>query len=159
MIVVSNASPLLALAQADSLPILKTLFGHILVPEAVRLEVVDRCPVRDQRSRIEVAMTDFIVVAWHARRRSFSRNLGRGEQGVIELALERGAQLLLMDDRKARNEARELGLQCAFTTDVLRLAEQRGIIASATEIISSLRGARIFLPVDNRQPGAPESGS
>jgi predicted nucleic acid-binding protein len=32
MIVVSDASPLLALAQADSLHLLKVLFGRILIP-------------------------------------------------------------------------------------------------------------------------------
>ncbi len=60
--------------------------------------------------------------------------------------MERRADLLLIDDKKARNEAGDLGFQCAFTTDVLRFAEQRGIIASVAEIVEGLHGARIYLP-------------
>lgn len=147
MIVVTNASHLLSLAQADRLLILKTLFGKVLLPQAVRHEVVDRCPIHDQRRRIEAATTGFLIVTPHGDRHRFSRKLGLGERGVIEVALEQRAQLLLMDDRKARNEAKALGLQCAYTTDVLRLAQQRGILASATDIIESLRHAKIFLPL------------
>lgn len=146
MIVASNASPLVALAQADRLPILKALFEHLLIPEAVRQEMVDQCPVPEQRQRIEAAIGDFIFVAAPVTVHGFSRNLGQGEQGVLALALERHADLLLMDDRKARNEAGDLGLQCAYTTDVLRLAEHRRIIESAAEVVAGLRDLHIFLP-------------
>jgi uncharacterized protein len=146
MIVVSNASPLLALAQANRLSILKALFERLLIPEAVRRETVDQCPVPDQRRRIVAAIGDFISVAVPVTVRGFSRNLGQGEHGVLALALERRADILLMDDRKARNEAGDLGLQCAYTTDLLRLAEHRRIIESAAEVVADLRDLRIFLP-------------
>ncbi len=152
MIVVSNASPLLALAQADGLSILKALFEHLLIPEAVRRETVDQCPVPEQRQRIEAAIGDFISVATPVKVYGFSRNLGQGEQGVLALALERHADLLLMDDRKARNEATDYGLQCVYTTDVLRLAEHRRIIASAAEVVAALRDFRIFLPFASVPP-------
>lgn len=60
-----------------------------------------------------------------------------------------------MDDKKARNEAADLGLQCAYTTDVLRLAEQRGIIASVAEVVEGLRDARIYLPFGTGQRRDP----
>jgi hypothetical protein len=155
MIVVSDASPLLSLAQADHLHLLKALFGTVLIPEAVRCEVVDQCRIVDQRRRITAAISDPISVQETPTLRTFSRNLGRGEQGVIALALERSADLLLLDDRKARNEAREHGLACAFTTDVLRLAERRAIIPSAMEVIAGLRAHRIFLPeIPHRTDGS-----
>lgn len=141
MIVVSNASPLLALAQADCLHVLKALFVRVLLPAAVYRETVDQCPVPDQQRRIQSVCDDFITVATPMITHSFARNLGQGEQGVLALALERRADLVLMDDKKARNEAADLGLRCVFTTDVLRLAEQRGVIASVTEIVEGLRGA------------------
>jgi predicted nucleic acid-binding protein len=76
MIVVSNASPLLALAQADRLSILKALFEYLLIPEAVRRETVDQCRVPEQRQRIEAAIGDFIFVGTPAKVHGFSRNLG-----------------------------------------------------------------------------------
>ncbi len=45
MIVVSNASPLLSLAQADCLHVLEALFGRVLIPAAVYRETVEQCPV------------------------------------------------------------------------------------------------------------------
>jgi hypothetical protein len=150
MIVVSDASPLLALAQADSLHLLKVLFGRVLIPTAVYQETVEQCPVPAQRQRIQSAVDDFISVSTTESAYRFWRNLGSGEQGVLALALERGADLLLMDDKKARNEANDLGFPCAYTTDVLRLAEGRGIIVSASEIVERLRDARIYLPFGSR---------
>jgi predicted nucleic acid-binding protein len=150
MIVVSDASPLLALAQADSLYLLEVLFGRVLIPGAVYRETVEQCPVPAQRQRIQSAVDDFISVSTTESAYRFSRNLGSGEQGVLALALERGADLLLMDDKKARNEAHDLGFPCAYTTDVLRLAEERRIIVSAAEIVERLHGARIHLPFGSR---------
>lgn len=107
MIVVSGASPLLSLAQADHLHLLEALFGRVLIPEAVRREVVGQCRVDDQRRRIVAAIPDLILVLEAPGLRTFSRNLGRGEQGVIALALDRFADVVLMDDRKARFQKRE----------------------------------------------------
>lgn len=150
MIVIADASPLLALAQADALHVLQALFGRVLVPEAVRRETVDNCPVLDQRRRIEGALDNYLLVRTPQGDYPFSRNLGAGEREVLALALDQRADLLLMDDRKARNEAAAHSLTCAYTTDVLRLAEQRRIIPSAAEVVSGLREAGIFLP----QPAA-----
>jgi len=146
MIVVSDASPLIALAQADTLPTLKALFGRLLIPESIRVEILDQCRIDDQRRRILAALSEFIDVADPEGMARFTRNLGVGEQGVLQLALERGADLVLMDDRKARNEAARHSMTCAFTTDVLRLAEQRQIISSCTAVIDALREHRIYLP-------------
>jgi predicted nucleic acid-binding protein len=151
MIVVSDASPLLALAQANCLPILKALFGRILIPNAVCRETVEQCPVANQRQRIRTAIGESIGLRAPQEAHGFARKLGEGERGVLALALERHADLLLMDDRKARNQAAALGFQCAYTTDVMRLAEKRGIIASAAEVVKGLQDARIFLPIGGTQ--------
>lgn len=151
MIVVSNASPLLSLAQADCLHVLEALFWRVLIPAAVYRETVEQCPVPAQKRRIQFACSSFITVSALTNTHCFAGNLGQGEQGVLALALERTADLLLMDDKKARNEAADLGLPCAYTTDMLRLAQRRGIIVSAAEIVEGLRSARIYLPFDAGQ--------
>lgn len=145
MIVVTNASPLIALSQAQVLPILGSLFGHVLLPEAVYRETVSCCTVPVQQQAIEDGIGIFLEIAAPVIGRRFSRNLGAGECGVLNLALERQADLLLMDDRKARNEAKCLGLACAFTTDVLRYAEQQGLL-DYPAVIDTLRHHRIYLP-------------
>jgi len=61
MIVVSNASPLLALAQADCLHVLRALFARVLTPAAVYRETVDQCTVPPQQRRIQSACDVYSV--------------------------------------------------------------------------------------------------
>ncbi len=53
MIVVTNASPLIALSQAEVLPILRQLFGSVLMPDTVYQETVIGCRVAVQKQGIE----------------------------------------------------------------------------------------------------------
>ncbi len=145
MIVVTNASPLIALGQADVLPILGQLFGRVMMPDTVYEETVTGCHVIIQKIAIETALDDFLSVEIPHHRYSYSRNLGIGEAGVLDLARDIQADLLLIDDKKARNEAKALGFKCAFTSDILRYAEQMNLVDYA-HIVSQLRRANIFIP-------------
>lgn len=145
MIVITDASPLIALGQAQVLTVLRDLFGRVFMPNTVYQEAVVRCTVPVQKQAIEAAIGGFLEVDEPTLRHRYSRNLGAGEAGVLDLALERRADLLLMDDRKARNEAESLGLACALTTDVLRYADQRGLLEYQS-VVDTLRQQRIYLP-------------
>jgi predicted nucleic acid-binding protein len=114
MIVISNSSPLIALSRIRRLNIFKTLFGHIWIADSVYEETVSECPVPAYRKEISEAAEDFIKVVRPAGYHTFSRNLGKGESGTLSLALEKNPDILLIDDKKARNEARELGINTLF---------------------------------------------
>lgn len=109
-------------------------------------EVVVQCPVAQQREAIEAGIGDFLIVKVPESKLPFSRNLGAGERGVLDLAIQLHADLVLMDDRKARNEAKELNLKTAFTSDVLGYSERRGFLESMDAILDALRAHRIYLP-------------
>lgn len=145
MIVVVNASPLLALSQAQALFILKAMFGRVYIPDSVYRETVIDCNVPLQRRGIIAGLENFIEVATPNVNHAFTRNLGSGERGVLNLALERKADLVLMDDKKARNEAKALGFICAFTSDALKRADRLGLL-SHMRVMEDLRGAGIYLP-------------
>ena len=89
MIVISNASPLIALSRIDLLHILKDLFVDMYIPDAVYQETVTNCRIILQKTRISQATDEFIKVVVPKVRHVFSRNLGAGEQGVLNLALEK----------------------------------------------------------------------
>ena len=146
MIVIANASPLVALSQAQCLGVLKALFGQIYIPSSVYQETVIDCPVALQKQGILMAIGNFIQVEEPAVNHPFSRNLGKGERGVLNLAIEKKADLLLIDDKKARNEAKALGFACSFTSDVLHYAERQQFIASYADVMETLRGFGIYLP-------------
>lgn len=146
MIAISNSSPMIALSRVDRLQVLKQLFGNVVIPRAVYEEVVLESNIPFQRENILKAIDDFITVLEPQTNHSFSRNLGKGERGVLNLALEKKPEVLIIDDKKARNEAKSLGFVPFFTNDVLRLAEKRGLIVSYQQVTQELNRIGIFLP-------------
>lgn len=146
MIVISNSSPLLALSQIQRLDILKTLFGHIYIPDSVFKETVLECNVPIQKAGISNALNDFIEVVTPTIDHRFSRKLGQGERGVLNLAIEKQPQILLIDDKRARKEAKDLGFMPSFTSDVIKQAEQQNIISSSATLMKELYEFDIYLP-------------
>lgn len=146
MIVIADATALIALGRIRKLSILKELFGVVHIPDSVYQETVCQTEIKVQKESISEAATDFLKVIRPSVELTVSRNLGKGEVGVLRLAKEMGADLLIIDDRKAANEARALGFPVVLTANVLRLAEQRGLIPSYAEIASQLGVMGIFLP-------------
>ena len=61
MTVVSDTGPLIALAKVDHLPLLKALFGHVLIPPVVQRELLAKHGA--EASRLDDALADFVTVA------------------------------------------------------------------------------------------------
>ncbi len=137
MIVVSDASPILSLALIGQLELLRDLYGTIMIPEAVRSEIVST----DQGGAREVAQADWIVtrpIDPDVVFKLLLREVDRGEAEAIGLALQLSADVLLIDERKARHLAAYLELGVAGLLDVLLEAKQRRLIVSVKPILDDL---------------------
>lgn len=139
MIVVSDASPLIALSAVARLELLRDLFGTVLIPGSVYAEVVQAgagLPGATEVDEAEwirsrpVGNTGFVKV--------LEMDLDPGESEAIVLALETGADLLLMDERKARRTAMRLGLKVAGTLGLLVLAKQKGLLQEIRPVLDAL---------------------
>ncbi len=64
--------------------------------------------------------------------------LDLGEASAIALALEKEECLLIIDELKGRQEARQLGLNYTGTLGILITAKEKGLIKSVTEIIQEI---------------------
>jgi len=146
MIVISNSSPIIALSRCQQLHLFKELFGQIFIPHAVYEETVLECHFLLLKESITQAINDFIIVVNPAANYSFSRHLGKGERGVLNLAIEKRPDILVIDDKKARNEAKGLGFLPSFTTDILKAAAKRKLIASYENVMKQLQTLGIYLP-------------
>ena len=73
------------------------------------------------------------------------RSLERGEAEAITLMRETSADLLLVDDRRARDEAARRGLLHTGTVGFLRLARDRRLIDAAYPILLELRGRNFWI--------------
>lgn len=128
MKVVSNASVLIALDNIGRFELLKVLFNEVLVPESVAREYGERLPtwvkvVKVEKKSLVNILTEF---------------LHRGEAEAIALAIQIKADLLLLDDKKARILAKRLDLRILGTLGILILAKKKNLIENLEEEIAKL---------------------
>jgi predicted nucleic acid-binding protein len=136
VIVLSDTSPINYLVLIGHIDVLPVLFGQVIVPPAVFQEL--------QHARAPAAVREWTrhCPAWFEVRLpgrvDHAMQLGRGEREAICLASELGADLLLMDDRRARRFAAAQGLNVAGTLNVLEAAAQRQLL-DLPDAIAKLR--------------------
>ncbi len=139
MIVVADASPLIALARIGRLELLHTVFGKLLLPEAVWREVV--AAGLDKPGAGTVSQSDWIErrsVADTGLVSLLRRDLGAGESEAIVLAREAGADLVLIDERLGRAAAKRLGLRVTGLVGVLIEARERSLLPDAEAMLNDL---------------------
>jgi hypothetical protein len=142
MITVSNAGPLIACAKVGRFDLLHNLFDQVTVPQAVYAEVVIRGAGRAGADETQGARQRWIRVERVknlALSRSLHIQLGMGESEAIALSIELGADVLLLDDRKARAMARYLGLPVVGTVGVLLRANRTGLLPDLESALDELR--------------------
>jgi len=137
MIVVSDTSPILSLALIQRLDLLRDLYGSIVIPEAVRQEIM----VADHSGTREVAQADWIIthpIVPDVSLKLLQREVDRGEAEAIGLAVQLKADVLLIDERQARKLAQYLELNVVGLLDVLQAAKQRQLIPSIKPVLDDL---------------------
>jgi predicted nucleic acid-binding protein len=139
VIVVADTSPLRYLILIEHVHVLPALYGHVVVPPAVIVELNrERTPkvVKMWLSN----MPEWLHVQSPTQRfTSPPTILGAGEREAIARAAELSADALLMDDRDARREAKRLGVPVLGTLRVLVDASEHGL-AHLSTAFDRLRG-------------------
>ena len=135
--VVADASPLIAFAQIDQLPLLQALFTSLVVPPAVGREIAPS--VTSQAWIVERQLAQPIPP------RILQARLGVGETEAISLALELPADRVVVDDRAARHLAEGLGLSFIGTLGVLLAAKRKGLIPAVRPLIEVLLARNFWI--------------
>lgn len=125
MIVVSNASPVIFLSKLGVLDLLAQCFDEIHIPVAVKSEIGD------------VALPEFIQITAISEfgQHYVSGAIGAlhaGELEAIRLAEEIGADLVILDDLRARQKAKTQNQKVIGTLGILKLAQEKGLLEKAT---------------------------
>lgn len=140
MNVVSNTSPITNLALIGHLDLLQQMFGAVTVPQEVWHEVVVKGAHLPSAQLVQRApWIQVRQVANQALVQSLRQDLDAGEAEAIALALELGADLLLIDERIGRESAQHLGLTYAGLIGVLQQAHRRALIPAVRPVIDALR--------------------
>jgi predicted nucleic acid-binding protein len=137
--VVSDSSPLIALARIGHLDLLRELYGEVTVPQGVVQEVTSNGAGRPGAKEVSTAQW-IVTVEVESRQfvRSLRRDLGKGEAEAIASAVESEADLLIVDDLLARQVARTLGLNVVGTVGVLLEARQKGLFSQIKPCLDDL---------------------
>lgn len=129
MIVVSDASPVLALSRLGQLSLLPGVYGEILVPATVAAEI-------RRGFAFDGSDTQLDSLPWLEVREDpppypkFNARVDDGEAAAIRLAIVEAAGLLLVDDRAGYAEAKLYGVTPVGTLGVLLEAKRQGLIQS-----------------------------
>ena len=129
-LIVSDASPLIALQQIERLDLLETIFGSLVIPPAVAREAAnvplgDWIAIRSLQGPLPPLVT--------------RAGLGPGESESIGVALEAGADRVILDDRPARRLAEALGIPVIGTLGILLAAKRKGLITAVRQPVDALR--------------------
>lgn len=146
MNVVADSSVLIALSTIGQLKLLQQRFpGGILIPEAVWDEVVETG--EGLPGAVEVESASWITVCEITDTRFFSllhSDLDKGEAQAIVLSLEKAADVILLDEKDARQIAQRLGIAVLGTVGLLIWAKRQGLIPSLREQLDTLKTKRNF---------------
>lgn len=140
MIVVSNTSPLTNLAAIGQFHLLGALYTTVHIP----LGVWDDLNAFGQAwpgSR-EAAEADWVIqhaVADQTLVTALQDDLHRGEAETIALAIELKADLVLLDEKDARQRAKKLGLVVGGVLGILLQAKARGLLPTVRPALDDLR--------------------
>ena len=142
--IIVNSTPLIALAKANKLEILKEMYEHIIIPEAVYREVTEKDDVAAQRIEAAREWIEVRKVDSNLDRRMYKAKLHDGEVEVMLLAQEIGADAVVIDDGAARKTAEYLGLPLTGTLGVMIKAKQRGLLEAVMPVIQQMEQNGIF---------------
>jgi hypothetical protein len=149
VIVIINSGPLMALAKLGLLDLLVRLYGRVILPTAVFVEVVVRGRERGYSDafliRLAIQQEKLKVIKVEEDNLPSDIQalpLDAGEKQVLYLAQRDHADLVLFDDEKVREEAKARGLNVKGTLGVLIQAYRTGLLKlnEVRKIIEAIMG-------------------
>jgi len=138
-VVISDTSPVRALAHLGQLTWLAQLFHEVILPPAVAAEL-ENPPAQLQSE--DVGAHEFLIVRSPTRPERVAELLSvldAGEAEAITLAEELNANLILIDELTGRDMARQCGFRILGTLGILLLGKQQGLCAEVRPLLDRLR--------------------
>ncbi|WP_104637909.1 DUF3368 domain-containing protein [Helicobacter bizzozeronii] len=148
-LVVSDTTPLISFLKMEALDLLGDFFGCVYIPLGVFTELTENEKFQDEAKQIRDC--EFIQVCSvpkeEATKLKENTGLDIGECEAIILTQTLKADLLLVDERKGRAEAKKLSLKITGTIGVLLQMKEVGFVSSTQleAFVEALERHRIFI--------------
>ena len=147
MQVFTNATPLISLAKVQRLNFLEHFFTEILIPGSVYNEITQNMKFAYEADLIRscsfLRQTSVINHTMVVSLRAAGLDLGESE--AISLAASHNNSLLLMDERRGRQIALNLGLKTTGTLGIIVRAKQDGLNDKAKPCLNQLRREGVYI--------------
>lgn len=147
MIVVSNSTILIGLAKINKLELLNKLFSKVYIPDAVFSELtqtkkigasdIKNASYLERKSPKDVKEVALLL-----------GNLDRGEAEVLALSKELNADLVLVDEEKARKVVVIAGFEVMGLMGVLLMAKRYGLLKDIKPLIEELKKKKFRISED-----------
>jgi len=149
--VVADASTLIGLSRIEQLDLLRDLYSEVIVPQSVYDEVVSESKYGSEK----IKTAKYLKVEKITDRKMvnlFLGYLGRGEAEALTLSKEKKADLILIDEKKARKAARRAGFEVVGVLGLLLAAKNKALIPAVKPFIEELskQGFRLSKKVIER---------
>ncbi len=142
--VISNTSPLIGLSGLNCLPLLRDLYTEVWIPREVEKEflAVDETVYQEV---LNSAPWIKVVDLTNPQSAAIYQGIDAGEAEVFALAAEHDARLILLDEKKGRRKAKEIGLTVKGIVGILLEAKEEGLIDVIKPLLIRLRDNGIHL--------------
>ena len=132
MIIISDTTPIISLIKINRLDLLEELFGEVLIPDAVFRELTTNVTFKEEADIVK--SSEFIKVSSIQNRKSLeilqaASGLDAGESEAIILADELKSDVLIIDERRGRKVAQNLGIAITGTIGILIQAYHEKILS------------------------------
>lgn len=138
-VVISDTGPLNYLILIEQAEVLTALFNTVLVPDAVRRELIQPGAPASVRAWMAAPPAWLSIRPDTGGSGADLQRLGDGEREAVLLALSSQADLILMDDRAGVAAARARGCTVIGTLGLIDLAARHKLL-DVVETVTRLRG-------------------
>jgi predicted nucleic acid-binding protein len=139
MIIVSDTTPIISFLKINGLDILQKMYGTIVIPSAVYNEIISNKAFPAETEIIKNCQ--FIIlknIQNDIEVEALSNSLDKGESEAIILFEDLKADLLLVDERKARSIAKDRGITIVGTLGILIEAKRIGYVKELRPLLETL---------------------
>jgi predicted nucleic acid-binding protein len=127
--VISDTSPICYLLLVGQVEVLPALFERVIIPQAVEMELRDGGAPALVRAWIAERPAWLDIIPVRSRAWPDPNPLHPGEREAISLAEDLRADLVILDERKARKVALDRGLPVTGLLGILDRAAEKGLIS------------------------------
>ena len=137
MKVVLNASPIIFLLKLNKLGLINKLFEKVFIPHAVIKEILDIDLTGIEYTQINIENVTAV--------KGLLGRLHIGEVEVMIGAIENNIEMVVLDDKYARNKAKQLGLKVTGTAGLLLRAYKLGLVITLEDELRKLQQAGAYI--------------